>query len=199
MEVLVEAQWVSALLALLFGVLAGALYDVLRILRILCGAHSKKPQERSVSLSLPFLPKDFFLPKPKGKRSAVFSAIFVFFCDLLWFSAVGALFSVFVYWQNDGIFRFYILLCAVMGFILYYKTVGRLVLLVAESVALVLRIVLFYIALLIAMPFRLLWITFQKSRQFVDTFILLPYRSRKEMRRLLRLAEEGGGLSWHFS
>lgn len=199
MEVHISAQWTAALLALLLGVLFGVLFDILRILRILCGIRAKKAEERPFSLSLPFLPKSFFVPKTKGKGNAVFCAVFIFFCDLLWFFAVGVLFSVFVYWQNDGIFRLYILLSAIIGFVLYYNTLGRLVLRAAESLALALRILLFYIALLLSLPFRALWTVWQKCRQLVRIFILLPCYSNREMRRILRLAREGGGLSWQNS
>ena len=123
-------------------------------------------------------------------------SVFVFLGDLLWLPTVGGLFSVFVYWQNDGVFRLYMLVSAIIGFVLYYHTVGRLVLLAAETVALVLRILLFYLFLLLSLPFRFLYAVGCKSARFLYAAAVVPLYSGRHLRKRLRLAREGNDRFW---
>lgn len=196
MEMAVSAQWHSVALALLFGALSGVLYDLLRILRVLCGMHGSCPVPPPPARALPFLPNGFFEPKPRKKGTRAFYAVFVFLCDMLWLPTVGALFSVFVYWQNDGVFRLYMLCSAVVGFAVYYQTVGRLVLLTAETVAIILRIAFFYIFLLLSLPFRFLYTVGRKSMRFLYTVAVLPLSSAHRLRKRLHRTREGEGLFW---
>lgn len=191
MEVLVSAQWRSVAFAVLFGVLAGVLYDFLRVLRILCGVRTGEAKIAPLRRPLPFLPADFFERKPAGRGRRIFHVTLVFLCDLLWLPTVGALFSVFVYWQNDGVFRFYMLFAAFLGFLLYIRTVGRLVLHIAERLALLLRILLFYATLLLSLPLRLICAFLRLLARFLGRTVLLPLYSRGRMRMCLKRARRG--------
>ena len=202
MEVSMWEQAGNLLYAVWFGAICGILYDILRIVRVLHGV--RYPGRFSAWLSrlrLPFLPEGYASPRPTryGKRV---QSLLIFLGDFLYLLLVGMLFSVFIYWQNDGVFRFYMLFGATIGYMAYYFTVGRLVLASAEAVAAFLRILLAYLVMLVRIPIgyicRCLWyLLYRLYRMFVyiagrvETLLLVPMASRRIKRRMLAEARNG--------
>ena len=77
--------------------------------------------------------------------------------DVLFSLLAGALFCVFLYFFNDGIFRWQALVFCVFGFFVYYNTVGRLVISLAEFFVIFLRILTKFLAFSIAFPFKMVY------------------------------------------
>lgn len=194
MEVSMMEQSLSLLLSLFFGVLCGALYDVLRILRVLHGVKygtgvSAHLRERR----LPLLPHTF-TAKKIGKNREALQKTLIFFGDLFYAVTVGLLFCVFVYWQNDGSFRFYLLVGAAVGASLYLATVGRLVIASAETIAACLRIVFLYLLFFVYTPVRFVLRHIMRILRALFRFfcrLLLPLYSAHRKQRLLKQAEKG--------
>ena len=202
MEVSMWEQAGNLLYAVWFGAICGILYDILRIVRVLHGV--RYPGRFSSWLSrlrLPFLPEGYASPRPTryGKRV---QSLLIFLGDFLYLLLVGMLFSVFIYWQNDGVFRFYMLFGATIGYMAYYFTVGRLVLASAEAVAAFLRILLAYLVMLVRIPIGcmcrcLRYLLYRLYRMFVyiavrvETLLLVPMASRRIKRRMLAEARNG--------
>lgn len=116
--------------AFLLGLLLGAVYDVLRITRVLLGVHySHRMARRLRNLRLPLLS-----PTPERKESRVLGVV-VFVEDLLFCLLAGILLILLFYEKNDGVFRFPVFLCAAGGFCAYRVTLGRLVMLFSEVIA----------------------------------------------------------------
>ncbi len=63
-----------------------------------------------------------------------FGLIIIFIKDILFFTLAGAVFSVLIYWANDGQFRFLALAGVVIGFIICHRTLGRLIRLLNEQI-----------------------------------------------------------------
>ena len=152
MEVLMQAQLRALVAALLLGVLFGVLYDVVRIFLVLIGARDAALPSFAPRLRLPALPADFATRhKARLPRTA---AVLLFVAELLYALACGILFILFVYVQNDGELRFYFLVCAVLGFVAYYLSFGRLAMTVTGVVSFFLRAAFFYLFLLLWLPLR---------------------------------------------
>lgn len=199
MAVSMWAQAAGLLYALLFGLLCGALYDGIRILRVLHGVHyGGQASARIQTLRPRFLPP----PRPHGRVGERAQGALIFLEDVLYLAVAGALFSVFVYWQNDGVFRSHLLVGTLLGFFAYYFTVGRLVLSAAESLAALLRLLFACLFFLAALPVRFLWRrgkrgalwlgrTMRRFLRRTRVKLLLPLYARREARRLLASAQRG--------
>lgn len=109
------------------GAILGMIYDVFRILRI-----ATRPKENR-------------LPKPAGKRCRLLPAgnclyaASVFFEDILFSLIAGIVVSIFIFNINDGQIRWFALAGAGIGFFIYYQTVGRVVIAVADVILRILR------------------------------------------------------------
>ena len=154
MEVTLSSQISALLCAFLFGVGVGALYDLYRVLLVL---FSLLPSDKSRGLpqKLPLLPPKWLI-KRTGKAGARARGILLFLSDTLFAVTSGILFTLFLYAENDGIFRLYLFLGVALTFILYLLTVGRIVFRAAGFLSVYLHIFLLYVAFLLTLPFRLL-------------------------------------------
>ncbi len=150
MEIFIEKQLISVGYSFILGLIFGVSYDIIRIIHILCGIASYSGDERYMR---------------KGK----IPFLLFFLTDLVYMTAVSAAFSVFVYWVNYGDFRWYLLFGSVVGFVLYYVTLGRVVMYFSEAVVRVIRLVFHYT---VAVPLRYIWKTAQRLVSAVYRFTL---------------------------
>lgn len=116
----------------IFGVSAGVLNDINRIVRIACKIKS-----------------------PRKIYSAM-SILFIALQDILLFAYMGVGVAVMNYYLNRGIFRIYSVAAAAFGFALYYFTLGRAVMFFAERIIRAVRFVLGFLIRIVTAPFRFL-------------------------------------------
>lgn len=173
MEFFIENQLKIVAYSFILGLIFGAAYDIIKIAHILCRIASY--QDR----------------KPVYTFHPVGLVLFALF-DLLYFLFVIPTFSAFVYGSNHGDFRLFLLLPAVFGFWVYEKTVGRLVMILSETIAGWIRRVFAY---MILMPLRYLmritrrlavWfyrLTLGRAWRFIR-YRLAIHRTEAERRRL---------------
>lgn len=143
--------------ALLIGVLIGAIYDVFRIVRIALtggrGSYSTVRFERIEALII----------KAGGQRtadghnkksglSAGLEYAFVFACDVLFFVFTSLVSVVFLYQANYGQPRLYVFVCAVLGFVAYYNTVGRMVTYTAGAIFSLFRLITVFLIYRLVAP-----------------------------------------------
>ena len=120
LEILIENQAKLVATSFILGLIFGAVYDIIRLSYTLCGLVSfagKKPVERKGIL-------------PSCAR---------FFGDLLWTSALGVCFAVYLYAANDGQFRWFIPASAACGFALWQAGPGRLSAMAADKLTRLMR------------------------------------------------------------
>ena len=135
-----------------FGAAVGVFYDLNRIIRVLLGVrYSKKAFDRLFSLRLPILKRSLGLGQ-KRKMGAGMNII-VFLGDVLTFlfGAVGLI--VLNYSYNSGDVRFFSVFGVVLGFVIYYNTFGRLIILVLEPIAFLVKYVILSFFIIIGWPF----------------------------------------------
>lgn len=189
----------SFLYSLAFGAFLHVLYDGVRILRALCGVHyGGRLGNRLCHCRLPGLGLHF-ASRPPLRVGEHLRAGLIFVTDLLFVVVGGVLFSVFVYWQNDGVFRAIFLVGMGAGFFLWHVTLGRVIVASAETVAFFLRVIVAYLFLCIRVPAsffarilaRVGGILFVLLRRFFRLLygrLWLPGYSRREEKRRLRTA-----------
>ena len=160
------------------GVGLGAIYDLLRITRVLLGVHySRRTAERLRQISFPLLPP----VKKRGESRA--RGIVVFREDLFFCLFAGAAFVLLFYGANNGKFRFPVLLLAGVGFLVYRATLGRLLMMFSEMIAFFIEILGRYAVFFVSYPIRKvsMW-TVGRIRHAAA--VLVASRRKKIRRRL---------------
>lgn len=154
MSVTLVNELVSGLYAALFGFGAGLAAHGLFVLRVLLGV--------SAGSAIPARLAAFRFPciRPPAETGTAnlshrMRGLLLFLCDFLFALCVGLGFLFFLYAYHDGVFRLFLLLAAALGAVLYFFTLGRLVVRVLGTVSYLLRVLLSYLALTLLLPLRL--------------------------------------------
>lgn len=144
------------LIFLLPGVFLGIVYDIFRILRI------SRASELSVSGAL----YDKIRPRKPlfGNTSRIFKTksikiadkVIVFIEDVLFWLIVAVTEILFIFHTNGGEIRIYCLLSSILGFILYNRTLGRLVTMFAKQIIFLFRCLIYWVLYAIIYPIKLM-------------------------------------------
>ena len=137
------------LYALLSGFFLGAVYDCLRLTRVMLGSHySRRVARRLRAIKLPLLSQ-------KSERSESRAlGIVIFFEALIFCLFAGVLVILLFYQANNGKFRFPVVLCLCAGFLVYRGTLGRAVMLFSEVIAYAVESAVRYTVFFLFFPFR---------------------------------------------
>ncbi|MBE6657065.1 MAG: hypothetical protein E7604_01335 [Ruminococcaceae bacterium] len=143
--------WSAVPQALLFGVFLGAVYSLFRIPAAMLGVceDGMHPDNRMGKWMLRLRQCRCRSVRNGQTKAAdrhdtgrsshpVPAQVMQCILDLLYFLVCGVLGAVFLYWRNDGILRWYLVLAGSIGFFAYSRTVGVLVM---RTMALVLALV----------------------------------------------------------
>ncbi len=136
----------------IFGMTVGVVMDLHRLIRVCFGVkYSGKSLQKLYEKPLPILRRPMRMGK-KTRFKSVLLQVLIFFQDviLLVFAAVGI--TVLNYWLNQGRFRFYTVAAVVIGFLAYYFTIGKLVMLLSEGIVFFLRATLTILFILMSRP-----------------------------------------------
>lgn len=138
------------LFSFLFGIFIGILNDVNRIVRVFIGV-------RYAEKDFTGLYSFFHVSAPRsvnGTKRGFFTNILIFFGDLLLFIVMGIGIVLLNFYYNDGRFRLYTVLATALGAVLYYYSLGRLVISVSEPIMIFLRFLIYQIIKLFFMPIK---------------------------------------------
>lgn len=149
MEIYIRAQLLGALYSVAVGILLGMLYDVVRVSRMMLGLRPGAAETPHPSLPLV---GNVVRDRVRGR---IFSAVFVFVGDILYFMAATAVYVVFVFHAGNGDNRWFFSLGALCGFLAYFFTVGRLVMRFCGVIRFVLCAVLAYAVFILLFPLRM--------------------------------------------
>ena len=155
------------LIFLLPGVFLGIVYDIFRILRI------SRASELAISGGL----YDKIRPRKPlfGSFSRVFKTksvkiadkIIVFIEDILFWLIAAVTEILFIFHTNGGEIRIYCLLASILGFILYNRTLGRLVTVFAKQIIFLFRCLIYWSLYAIIFPVKLITNGIQKIMRYV--------------------------------
>ncbi len=136
--------------SVILGLIFGAFYDIIKISHIICGIASYSGENR-------------------GMKRGILPCIIFALLDFVYVLSMAAVLSVFVYWQNNGVIRAFILIPCTLGFVLYHNTVGRAVMYFSEAVVRFIRLVFRYT---VAIPVRFVLGIIRRIVRFVYTSTL---------------------------
>ena len=160
-------------LSLIFGLFAGALFDLFRIMRIAGRSRSSVPTSRLFRYG---------------------DGLFCFIADMIYWLLLAAAYSVFIYHQSYGRLRIGALLCVGIGFLAWHYTVGRLIILAADRIiAFVRKLLRFIISITVKPLFRAIAFPVRKVSGIFNRIFSALYHSYAA-RRELSLADKGFGI-----
>ncbi len=167
-----------AFYGLCIGICAGAVYDLLRIRRIAFSPHRYGQRPPTMALDAYFAEKE----KPK---TPLLEILLISIGDFLFLFALGCAVSILVFYENDGVFRWYALLSCVAGFFLYRNTLGRIVVRCADAIIASIKQALRFL-------WRMTWLPLQHFCQRIGRYFYrkLSYRYRKNRTKRIFLKLE---------
>lgn len=142
--IVISEQLQAVLWALILGAFFAAAYDVLRVVRmLLCSQGIKKLKiaEKIPTVTL-----------AGGAVGDHLQMLFANITDVLYSVFAAVSFCIFLYYMNNGRFRWYLLLACVVGFILYRLSIGIAVKAAFGYITGVIRTVCGFVLYLITRP-----------------------------------------------
>ncbi len=184
--------------AFVFGIFLGILNDGSRIVRVFCGVRYSAKSFRSLyARELPIVHRPLGR-REQGRLGRGTLSVLIFFQDLLLFTVGGVGTVLLQYEYNSGRFRFFVLPAILVGFLLYYFTVGKCLMVVSEAVAFVIKAALLIVGYCFSRPFVKIFRIFVKKLKKSAIFFrfLIAKRTKKlynihKKKEWLRLAEQG--------
>lgn len=182
----------------LFGISAGVFNDINRIVRALLGnRYSGKNIDRLYDISLPFIGKLSRSEADKKLKRRLMSLL-IFLQDIALFFYLGCGVVILNYYMNRGQFRLYTIAACLFGALLYYFTIGKLVIFLSEGVVFFIRAVFGILIYLISRPFvwmfcavrKILLGVCKKIYEAIAKRSILRY-NKKRVAELEKLSESG--------
>jgi len=151
MELFIGKQLQVVGYSFILGLIFGGLYDIIRIIHIICGIASYAGNREE--------------PRTEtGMKRGKLPFLLFFLFDAVYMLTVTAMFSVFQYWQMNGTFRLFVLVSVLAGAALWHGTAGRLVMAFSETIVRMLRLAALW---LVVRPVRFVLGLFRKVLFFV--------------------------------
>ncbi len=162
MEIFIGKHLQVAAYSFILGLIFGGLYDIIRISHILCGIASYTGEHR-------------------GMKRGVLPFLLFFLGDVAYTLTVIAVFSVFLYWQVNGKFLWFLPMTVLAGFAVYSHTVGRIVMAFSEAITRFLRLAALW---LVIRPAKFVFHLIRRIFSFVwrQTFGRILQALRKSVR-----------------
>ena len=145
--------------ALLLGIFLGVSYDVFRVTHVFTGVRYSSALEKFWTKKLPLIGANS-LVQGKNVTDKIKNAV-VCVGDILFSVWAGVAVSVFIYRYCYGIIRWYVF--ALLGFLAYYFTVGRVVLTVVEFIMFLTVTAVKYVFYFAFRPFVLIFVKIKNS------------------------------------
>lgn len=102
--------------------------------------------------------------------------------DILLFAYIGVGVVILNYYLNRGIFRIYSIAAAAIGFVIYYFTIGRVVMFFAERIIRALRFAIVWILNVVTAPVRLIFRLLLHAAKKLFEKLCFAIAKRKNMR-----------------
>ncbi len=188
MEISLASQLFVFIASVILGLVLGALYDVIRIIRALLGiSYINRFTQRLKELRLALIKNPLF---KEGAHSRTFDSIIIFVTDVVYFLAVTLALMIYIYHMNSGIVRWYIFAGAIVGMLMYYVTIGRLVISVSEYIVFFLKVIFSYLSFFISRPFILLYLKIKPCFSKIKLHKKRKNKSQKQRVELVKIGKK---------
>lgn len=150
-----------------FGAAVGVLHSLHQWIRALLGLrNADRCSTRLYAVRLPILGRPLRLWRETWLLRAVRTAV-VLWQDVVLFSVFGVGIAVILYYFNNGKFRLYPILSALLGFLVYSATLGKLLSALADGAAFVIRACFSILFALLLTPFRIFAVFFSRIAKII--------------------------------
>ena len=194
MEISPLALSILLISSFLWGGLIGVLNDANKMIRVfLCGESFYERHEKMIRF--------FKLKKIKKKAlflNKTYINVLIFIQDV--FSIIIATVGLVLlnYYYNDGYFRLFTFFAFVLGFVIYYFTIGKIVVAFSEYIIFALKTVVLYLVFFLMWPIKRLLalalhysnLLFQLSHLLVQILILLSPVSKELKLKLKDIVQQ---------
>lgn len=158
LEFSIKAQLICCLVSAVTGVFFGLLYDALRVIFMLTGID------------------------PHEKKLIVFQRIAVAILDLIFMAVISIIFAVVMYAYAYGKFRVVFGICCLAGFIVYNKTLSRVVIFLLHKIITAVKAAIRFVLSLLLYPVKLICKYTVKLVTFAYNVALSPILSQVKYR-----------------
>ena len=174
--------------AVLFGIFMGVFYDANRILRVFFGVrYDGVGTQKIADLNLPFIKKP--LGNKSGKQTGrALRYTIVFLGDFFCFVAAGIGIIILNYSYNSGEFRYFTVLGVILGFLLYYFSVGKLTIFLLEPAAMLIKYAVLSFFIIFWRPPYIIGKNIIKKLS--KTIFLCTFTLEKQKERVYNIREE---------
>lgn len=153
-----------------FGVILGVINDTNRIIRVFCGVrYSEKRFGKLYELVLPVIHRPLSRSENKFQKKAL--SVLIFFQDIFFFIFAGIGIIILNYEFNEGRFRFFTVFAVFIGFLLYYFTIGKIVMTVSEGIAFFIKAIFLVVFSAVFRPFIIIGRFFIKNLKKTGSFL----------------------------
>lgn len=134
--------------SLLWGLALGAINDVSRIIRVFLGVrYSKRRFDKLYSLLK-------FEKRIKVKKNSILLNIVILLQDIVLFVIAAFGIVILNYYLNDGEIRIFTVASMLIGSVLWYMTLGKLMIAFSEPIVVLIKFVVYSIIKFICIPMR---------------------------------------------
>ena len=167
------------LVAFLFGIQSGVLFDAGRVLRAFFFGDVKSEKVKKLyGAKLPFSKRQL---KSKEKKATRFlKNILIFICDFLWVIYTCFCLIKINYAYNDGGIRFFTVIGMSAGFFAYYFTISRAIIFLMEMISFAIRYTFFAIFDAVSVPFLKLYNNLVKKSKKIREKMRLRLEKRNK-------------------
>ena len=174
--------------AFLFGIFMGVFYDANRIVRVFFGErYHGVGTEKIAQWKLPFIKRQVGQKRGKQAGGALRYTV-IFLGDFLCFIAAGIGIIILDYSYNSGEFRYFTALGVLLGFLLYYFSVGKLTIFILEPAAMLVKYAFLSFLVVFSYPFYIMGKNIVKK--FIKTAFLYTFTLEKQKEKVYNITEE---------
>lgn len=140
------------LYSIFLGIFLGVSYEIIRLFRITAGIKYKSSEDKRYDYSSLAIVGKYFKNRKQKNKKASKGRVYIAIGDILFWLFSAICVSIFIYYYNDGIFRSFVIFGCIVGFLLYYFTVGKVILFISQEIVFYVKIILIYIGFFIFYP-----------------------------------------------
>lgn len=141
----------------------GVLMDIHRLIRVCFGVrYSHQSMDALYAKPLPIVHRPLRRTTPTPSKQ-IFLNMLIFIQDIVLLIVSGIGVVLLNYYYNQGRFRIYTVLAVLLGFLVYYFTVGKLVIFCSEGIVFAFRSILMVIFVLFSRPIVIFVVFFGKN------------------------------------
>lgn len=174
------------LYSLIMGIIFGVFYDFIKLSRICMGLSSYSGKVAKLyQVNLPVL-GCIHPGKVLKKKGHFYSSVLFFIGDVFYALICAVLYSLFLFHAIRGQVRWYFVVASAIGFLIYYFTISRIILVFLEFFVFCVRIFIKFALTIVLFPFKTILMFIRKIVHILFEKFILPSAEYINYKKLIR-------------